>query len=601
MSEISPGTGLLRLRDLDEHFSGFISQLEGGRNGILEMVAGRLSFAVGQGHICLDLAETYGDKSASMADALRQTSVTGSPGEFKPLILDGMKLYLYRYWKYENYLSVAIAALAEKQPEVDLELLNDGLARLFGEQENIAVDWQKIAAATAVRSAFSVISGGPGTGKTSTVVKIIILLMEQARNSKIKIALAAPTGKAAARLKASLAGARELLKEKSKATEQLPEEVSTIHRLLGVISGSNRYRYNSENRLPFDVIVIDEASMVPLPLMARLMEAISPQARLILLGDRDQLSSVDAGAVLGDICDTGVNHEFSQEFRNYLTTVGACAFDPQDAERPGGEGILGDSVIVLQRNYRFSTASGIGAVSRAINAGEGKAALELLKDSNYPDISIEPLPHQHDIQTALEQRIISGFRSYMENDDPATALRLFDRFRVLCAVREGSHGVAALNRTIESCLVAHGLIETGRRWYRGRPVMVTVNDYSLKLFNGDIGIAFPDPDNPEETVLFFPLPDGGVRKISPFRIPQHETVYAMTVHKSQGSEFERVLMIMPPGDSPLLTRELLYTGLTRAAQSVEVWCDDEIFLHTVARRITRRSGLRQALWGRALS
>ena len=587
------------LRDIDRHFSDFICTLEGNRNDNLEQAAGRLSFAVGQGHVCLDLAETFGVEASTVADALRLTTVTGSSGEFKPLILDGMKLYLYRYWKYENDLARAIATLAEKQTEVDQELLKDGLARLFEEQENDELDWQRIAAATAVGSSFSVISGGPGTGKTSTVVKIIILLMEQVKTGKIRVALAAPTGKAAARLKASLAGAREQLRELSKVTEQLPEEVSTIHRLLGVISGSNRFRHNADKRLPYDVIVIDEASMVPLPLMAKLMEAMAPQARLILLGDRDQLSSVDAGAVLGDICDTGTVHDFSPEFKNFLSSVGACTFDARQTEtkEPGEKGTLGDAVIVLQKSYRFKAASGIGAVSRAINAGEGKTALELLKGGEYQDISIASLPRQHDIQSVLEQLVISGFGNYLENDDPATCLRLFDRFRVLCAMRQGSHGVAAINRAIESCLAAQGLIDTGRKWYRGRPVMVTVNDYAMKLFNGDIGIVFPDPDNPEETVLFFPLPDGGVRKISPFRIPQHETVYAMTVHKSQGSEFERVLMIMPPAETQLLSRELLYTGLTRAANGVEIWCDDEIFLSTVARRITRRSGLRQALWG----
>jgi len=584
-------------REIDRVFADFLCRLAGGGDDTLRRVALDVSRSTGEGHICLDLAEAYGEEAAHAATLLSGSNVVGTPGEVAPLILDRDKrVYLYRYWKYEQQLAGVLRAMAgERVAGMDPELLKDGIARLFGPAEGGGPDWQRIAAAAALRSRFTVVSGGPGTGKTTTVVKIIALLLEQARGARCHIALAAPTGKAAARLRESIRTAGERLRGKTEVLDGIPGDVSTIHRLLGVIPGSCRFRHDADNPLPHDVVVVDEASMVALPLMTKLVAAMPCHARLILLGDRDQLASVEPGAVLGDICRRGGAHCFSPEFRAYLGEVTGSS--PECVV--GGESLspLADSLVVLHKNYRFGSAGAIGVISRAVNEGDAGAVLRELHGQGAGDVVRKDVPPAESLAAALEESVLEGYRDYLDKEDPAEALASFDRFRILCAVRKGSHGVSGVNRAVEGILASHRLISPDRTWYRGRPVMVTVNDYAVRLFNGDIGITLPDPDRPDALAVFFPAEQGGVRKVSPLRLPQHETVFAMTVHKSQGSEFDRLLLVMPPADSRVVTRELLYTGITRARESVVLWCGEESLRAAVCRRIDRRSGLQQALWG----
>ncbi len=582
-------------RDIDFRFADFLCRLAGNGSDELRRAALRVSNAVGQGHICVDLAaEAEGEEeSVRVTGLLRSSGVVGKPGEFAPLVLDDTRLYLYRYWRYESELAEKIKEKAGRTCPVDCRLLGEGLVRLFGPPTDGETDWQRVAAAAALRSGFTVISGGPGTGKTSTVVKIIALLLEQSGDDGLGIALTAPTGKAAARLKDAIRGAREGLAGLTPVQEGIPDDVTTIHRLLGVIPGSNRFRHNRGNPLPHDVVVVDEASMVALPLMARLVEALAPKARLILLGDRDQLASVEAGAVLGDICDTGDTLLYSPEFRRYVEEATGERLELGSGDEPLPP--LADSLVILRKNYRFGADSGIGALSRAINGGDGDAAMSLLRDGSAPVVTWRETPSAEALEKALALEVMSGYGDYLFHDDPAKVLADFDRFRVLCVVREGRYGVAGLNSAIERILAGRGIISPNRRWYRGRPVMVTVNDYALRLFNGDVGITLPDPENPGNLAVFFPSATEGVRKVSPLRLPHHETVFAMTVHKSQGSEFERVLMVIPPVENPVLTRELLYTGITRARTAAGLWCGEAVFNAAVARRVERRSGLRKAL------
>jgi len=336
--------------------------------------------------------------------------------------------------------------------------------------------------------------------------------------------------------------------------------------------------------------------MVALPLMAKLVQALPRTSRLLLLGDRDQLASVEPGAVLGDISSTGSSPRYSPEFRNYLAEVTGCSLEETViiTEQPP----LADSLVVLQKNYRFASGSAIGMLSRAINEGNQLDVLETLRDKTQETVCLRDLPTAGTLPSALESAVLAGYREYLLHKDSAVdALAAFDHFRVLCAVRGGSYGVSALNRAVEDLLAAQRLISPASVWYCGRPVMVTVNDYALRLFNGDVGITLPDPEQPGALAVFFPAEEGGVRKISPLRLSHHETVFAMTVHKSQGSEFDRVLLVIPPIDSLILTREILYTGITRARKSVEIWCGEELLAAAVTRRIERRSGLRNALWG----
>jgi exodeoxyribonuclease V alpha subunit len=331
--------------------------------------------------------------------------------------------------------------------------------------------------------------------------------------------------------------------------------------------------------------------MVDLALMSKLTQALPPQARFILLGDKDQLSSVEAGAVLGDICDTGGFHPFSRTF---------CA----EIQRTTGYEIKGakaapamsDSIVQLPRSYRFGGESGIASASRSINEGNADAALKILQDTTRGDLRWKSLPSPRFLPRALKDRGLEEFHYLFRVSDPQMALEQLDRFKIICALRQGPFGVNAVNLLVEHLLRGLKLIRGEGRWYRGRPVLITQNDYNLHLYNGDIGIAMPDPEANGELRVFFKTPDGALRALHPVRLPEHETVYATTVHKSQGSEFDRLLLILPDQDSPVLTRELIYTGVTRAREGVEVWSRENVFREAVSRRTARASGLRDALW-----
>jgi len=547
---------------------------------LLRTVVSLLSQAVGQGHVCLDLEEIAEElvripgreeplrlpDAASLITALHSLPTLGRPGEHRPLILDAAgRLYLYRYFRYEALLAAAIhARAASENGTVDEAALAEQLDRYFGADKS-GQDRQRQAALTALRRHFSVVSGGPGTGKTTTVVRILGLLLEQPGGARMRIAMAAPTGKAAARLASSIASLRESLPCPDEVKSAIPSQVTTIHRLLGTLPGSTSFRHNERNPLLCDAVIVDEASMVDLPLMTALVTALPPHARLILIGDRDQLASVEAGAVLGDIC--------------------------RAAESPGSS--IAGCVTVLDRNYRFGDGSGIAALSRAVNAGDDSEALRLLADSGS-SIALEATPTRETIKKRLSAPVLDGFRPCLEAETPAEALRLFNRFRILTALREGPWGAAGMNHAAETLLHEAGLIRRDTPFYRGRPVLVTENDYTHKLFNGDTGIILPDPETGNLRALFA-APDGTIRAIPTEFLPKHETAFAMTVHKSQGSEFDKVLMVLPPEDSVLLTRELIYTGITRAKQSVTIWSDAAVFSAGVKRRTERRSGLRERL------
>jgi exodeoxyribonuclease V alpha subunit len=317
-------------------------------------------------------------------------------------------------------------------------------------------------------------------------------------------------------------------------------------------------------------------------------------SKLILLGDRDQLASVEAGAVLGDICDTGNEHGFSKTFCETLKQVAGCDIPPGPGEEP--ESGLNDCIVHLQKSYRFGPDSGIGAVGMAVNQGNGGEALTSLRDEPYKDISWSDLPSVNDLPTALTHIIIKGFAECLRSHDPREIFQQFDGFRILSGLREGPYGVVALNTLVQQILKDKEVIEPNKVWYRGRPVMITRNDYNSRLFNGDVGLVLPDPEADNDLRVFFPSTDGTLRRFHPLRLPEHETVYAMTVHKSQGSEFDRILLILPDRDSPVLCRELIYTGITRARKRVEIWGRESVFYSAISRRIQRMSGLRDALW-----
>ena len=604
--------------EIDIHFANFITGFSEDKDPHIFLAAAMVSHATGSGDICLNLETSAGNilvgqqkKQASIVcpklsvwlKQLKASPAVGGPGQMNPLILDAKnRLYLHRYWNYEYSLSKSIENRVQNPvADLDFKRLEDTLDRLFSATDPQTINWQKIAAAAASLKHFSVITGGPGTGKTFTVTRVLALLLEQASGRKFKIYLAAPTGKAAARLKETVEQAKVHMNCDNSIKTAIPSEVFTIHRMLKPITGSPYFRHDRNNPLMADMVVVDEASMVDLALMAKLFEAVPENARLILIGDKDQLASVEAGSVLGDICDRDVMHGFSARFVNQIKKLTGENIERviQTTDVRSG---LQDAIVVLQKSFRFAAGSGIDALSRAVNRADTEAALRLLAKENDNTVNWQTLKADENLFDTLSQQIVSGYRSYLETIDPAEALHRLLRFKILCALNIGPIGVQAINQLAEQVLRQHNLIRpdpmANNPWYAGRPVLIRRNNYQLGLFNGDIGVALPDAETGNnQLAVFFPGDAGEVRRFQPVQLPEHETVYAMTVHKSQGSEFDEVLFILPDRDSPILTRELIYTALTRARKKITIWGRRSIIRDTIERRIERTSGLRDALWG----
>jgi exodeoxyribonuclease V alpha subunit len=603
--------------DIDRHFARLIERLAGGAQPEVALAAALVSRSCSEGHSCLDLRDRAGigqllDDSTgkvselppdnAWSEKLRASSVVGAPGEFKPLVLDAQgRLYLHRYWEYETNLALAIRRRATQiAGAIDLARLDDGLRRLFPATDGGDVDLQKEAALVALRRRLCVISGGPGTGKTRTVALALALLLEQAGDTPQRIALAAPTGKAAARLQESVRQWRDKLECDERVRQRFPAEASTVHRLLGGAPGTAAIRFDAKNPLPVDVLVVDEASMVDLAMMAKLFAALPEHARIILVGDRDQLASVEAGAVLGDIC--GPRETVAATVRSQADLISANknhaapplpASASRDLTVAATGASLTDCIVQLERNYRFAPGSGILELSRAVNRGDADRAVGVLRSGS--NVSAVNLPGPHELKTALRTVVTERFAAATSTREPQSALAALNQFRILTALRRGPFGAENLNRLAEEILSEAGL--AAGLWYPGRPVLVTENDYSRRLFNGDVGVILPDPAS-GSLMTFFVGADGQIRAVLPARLPRHQTVFAMTVHKSQGSEFGQVLLVLPDRESPVLTRELVYTGITRASESVEVWMNEPVFRSAVSRRVERASGLREALWPR---
>ena len=705
------------LRSLDQALVLFLHELDPQASPLVLLAAALASHQLGRGHVCLDLEATLADSrfvlslppdAALQGDGAQEATPLPLPSELlanltltqweaallasklvasggqpaaggTPLVLQGKRLYLRRYWQYEQDVAAAIgsridASLRQRAERTSAQdqALRQALDVLFARQgEDVdGPDWQKMACALAASNAFAIITGGPGTGKTTTVVKLLALLQSMALQQgaagqaarPLRICLAAPTGKAAARLTESIVQALGRLGddalpaippvtingEPRTLKDLIPADAQTLHRLLGSRPDSRHFRHNAQNPLALDVLVVDEASMVDLEMMAAVLNALPPHARLVLLGDKDQLASVEAGAVLGELCVQSERGLYWSETVQWLHKVTGEQVPVQLQDIMGKP--LEQAVVMLRVSHRFHAQSGIGQLAKVVNAGDSKGIKPVLK-AQYPDVAAYAVPDL--THSSLAQLVVeggskkfpdsaakqaggpAGYGHYLQvlremptaggqaalNDWAHRLLKVHNQFQVLCALRSGPWGVEGMNERIAQLLAHRDLIPQSSGWYAGRPVLVTRNDYSLKLMNGDIGITVEVPlsfqellapagralwaekavnshhQAPQRALRVVFATSEGLRWVLPSRLQAVETVYAMTIHKSQGSEFDHAAVVLPPQLSPIMTRELVYTGITRAKNWLTVVAGGSnnfgVLEQATAQQVRRASGLRQ--------
>lgn len=594
LSELAPFVDAGVLHAAEVHVAAAVARATGERRAEVLLGVALAARAPLFGHVCVVPAEVAAtivvddqtvDARAPLAwpDAARwHDALISSPAVREPdapdgawtvpLVFDGTRLYLDRYWRFERLVAdVLLERAGARGEQRDATAVGRVLDGLFDADDPAAPDLQRAAAALALTRRLAVVAGGPGTGKTRTVARLLAAAYElaAAEGRRLDVALAAPTGKAAARL-------TEAVREEAAAAGTAPGvraalsavEASTLHRLLGGRPGG-RFSHGARNPLPHDLVVVDETSMVSLPLMAHLLEAVRPDSSVVLVGDPFQLASVEAGAVLGEIVGT--------------------------AARGGAPGPLARSVVMLDRVHRFGRGSAIAALADAIRHGDADHAVAILRDPGAPEVDwvdADVAGRVAEVEREVAQRALAAIQ-LARAGDVAAALELAGELKVLCATHHDRLGVARVTERVEA-YAAQALPDAGigRGWYVGRPVVVSANDYAHRLFNGDVGITVARPGRP---AVVFPGPSG-LRSFAASQLPAVSTWWATTIHKSQGSEFAKVVVTLPPPPSPVLTRELLYTAVTRAMQHVTLVASDASLRAAVARPVARASGLGARLW-----
>lgn len=553
-----------------------------------------------EGHICIDATPTKTEEDISSGihylpekDLSELKPWIGNANTVSPFILHRHRLYLHRYFHYETSLLSNIQRLLAAEKIYRSDYLNQlqqqtGLMKdlsathtVDGLPPHLAADWQLAAALMAAIQHLTIITGGPGTGKTTTVAKIIWLLLSI--QPGLRIALAAPTGKAATRMAESLQSTTLPLPGAVKSIlEQL--KPSTLHRLLGYKQDSIYFRYNEEQPLPYDLVIVDECSMIDVAIFAKLLSAIGPNTRLLLLGDKNQLASVEAGSMFGDLCNqTEAINNFTDTTRTLLNDCIPDAKRKIPTSTPNTHP-LAEHIIELQFSHRFNINSGIGRFSHAVLHNQTDILESFLNQSPNAEVQVVTPPHE----TALEQ-FLNGYKDYILADDISEALRLFQQQRILCATRDGKGGLYDSNQVAEAWLKKQQLLRPDNGFYENRPILITRNNQQLNLINGDIGIV--RTINGQKKV-WFDAGNGQVRGVSIHYIQNAETVFAMTIHKSQGSEYNRVLVRLPDNTHlPLLTRELLYTAVTRAKQQAIILSTREVLKAATAASVSRASGI----------
>ena len=515
------------------------------------------------GHVCLDhdaipaVAKNAGwmdcPSSVPEKNVLSRSPIIGGIEQDKILVYDLQRFYLQRFFRYENQLAEKMISLSKFNQSLSPDILQkvEGLFELSSPSYE---NWQKTAALVSCQRKLCLISGGPGTGKTWTVCRILAALFYA--DPVLNISLAAPTGKAAARLNDSINKLLQNLPVEEKIKKLIPQEAQTLHRLLGINRYSHQPKYNHQTKLSCDVLIVDEASMVDLQTMDQISQALDKNARLILLGDKNQLASVEAGSVFADLCSGFKQSEHSVE---------------------------------LQHSYRFTEGSSIGLAAEAVNTANEHGLIQALNSGK--DV-VWQQGQLSDFQSMLLQQIKSNYQPLLSATSIEQAFEIFYHFQILVSGRHGDYGAESINDQIDQDFLRRGLIDQSG-FYAGKPLMMRSNDYFNQVFNGDIGIIWPDVKG--QLMLWFEVSDGNYKILSLAQVNSSETAYAMTVHKSQGSEFNTVWLVLPQIESPVCSREWLYTGITRVVKNLHVWGSEKSLVSALKRKTERASGLAERL------
>ncbi len=564
--------------NIHEFLSGFFA---GKEKNIIRKLSERLS----EGSVAIDMEEFDKEEQEHLH------KLESNTGNEYPIVVSQGKVYLHRYWKYEEEIVEVIKNLSAGKNNLPPEdEIKEKIAILFPDTTANKPDWQKTGVLLGLMRKFLIITGGPGTGKTTTVSKLLALRLMF--NYDLKIALAAPTGKAASRLNESMRNNLEHLNIPGKFKEKISGiKAVTIHRLLGAHADGSGFTYNKNHRLPYDLVVVDESSMIDVSLMHKLLTALKPGSSIVLLGDKDQLASVEAGSVFGDLCKSvlteGKNNVLDKEAVDYLETICNTRFDSYITGTPN---ILTGRVVQLTESHRFNKDSGIARLAEAVLSGNAKS--EWMKKFYSNELEDVKFFETRNEATALLKKWYNNFFPDENTNDNNALLETIGKIKILCAVKNApsGNGTDYMNLTVENEIKKRlNLTYENQAFYRFRQIMLTRNDYENGVFNGDIGIINIEKGSPK---AIFPSEDGNPKIIDPYRLASIQTAFAITIHKSQGSEFDKVIIVLPSSpDSKILSRELLYTAITRAKKELIIISPKEVLNKAIKNRAHRSSGI----------
>ena len=542
--------------------------------------------------------------TVGMADTIKEDNIS------LPLIFDRNRLYIQRFFSYEQKLAHMMRLMAQlppsffaedhKKQEKGIRAAVEMANKLF-KSDSDDPDWQKIASLIGILGRIVVISGGPGTGKTRTVTGLTAVMQAASfavTGNALNVAFCAPTGKAAARLSESVAKAKTSLDLPDKIAQVIPSQAQTLHRLLGAGRTPGRFRFGPKKPLPFDLVVLDEASMVDLPMMTHLMESVFPDTTIVIIGDKDQLASVEAGSVLGDVSHGIEVGDYSDEFRRLMKKAKENLPSSVKKSLCKSQQSLRDSIVELERNYRFSKSSDLYRFSKAINQGDENDAIQILMSKKPPATTQETVEiissNKYGLDTLIKMHIDPWLDELLKASNPEEGLKCLGKLKVLCTLKKGPRGVEFINSFITQHIQKRINLFPQKGPFQPMPIIINQNDYMTDLFNGDTGIFWRRTNG--EIAAWFEDGDGGIRSISHYQLPPFDPAWAITVHRSQGSEYEKVIVILPPASSPLATREMLYTAVTRARKKVILWGTKEELKTCIKTDTKRASGLKEFLW-----